>query len=151
MAAKTSKEHDTNAVASLVYSGYETEISELDRSGHVQQRWLHEPSGRIILVCDTTCYNRWWDVADMLWHRFVLQTAPMTSFQDPFANGAKSCPIHSSPLDSRTLCHQTTSHTRHLTLYKPSFPPLLRCSPTEPSLKVSAWEMPTRRRRLHFF
>ncbi|OAA69940.1 DUF647 domain-containing protein [Akanthomyces lecanii RCEF 1005] len=34
-------------MAELISSGCEVEVSELDKSGHVQQRWLHEPSGRI--------------------------------------------------------------------------------------------------------
>ncbi|OAA63149.1 DUF647 domain-containing protein [Cordyceps fumosorosea ARSEF 2679] len=38
------------AVATLISSGSEVEISELDKSGHVQQKWLYEPSGRIIHI-----------------------------------------------------------------------------------------------------
>ncbi|KAJ6786242.1 hypothetical protein PWT90_04914 [Aphanocladium album] len=41
---------DTVAIAALISSGSEIEVSELDKSGHVQQRWLHEPSGRIIHI-----------------------------------------------------------------------------------------------------
>ncbi|KAJ3497030.1 hypothetical protein NLG97_g2217 [Lecanicillium saksenae] len=35
------------AIAALISSGSKIEISELDKSGHMQKRWLHEPNGRI--------------------------------------------------------------------------------------------------------
>ncbi|TQV95172.1 DUF647 domain-containing protein [Cordyceps javanica] len=49
MAAPVETPGPTDAsVTTLISSGSEVEVSELDKSGHVQKKWLYEPSGRII-------------------------------------------------------------------------------------------------------
>lgn len=50
MAPVESTEQTATTIAALISGNNDVEVSELDKSGHVQKRWLHEPSGRIIHV-----------------------------------------------------------------------------------------------------
>ncbi|KAM3463282.1 hypothetical protein MY5147_007334 [Beauveria neobassiana] len=50
MAPVESSEHTATTIAALISGKNDVEVSELDKSGHVQKRWLHEPSGRIIHI-----------------------------------------------------------------------------------------------------
>ncbi|EGX88536.1 DUF647 domain-containing protein [Cordyceps militaris CM01] len=50
MAQTKSPDLAAATIATLISSGSEIEVSELDKSGHVQQKWLYEPSGRIVHI-----------------------------------------------------------------------------------------------------
>jgi hypothetical protein len=51
MSSKDANNHKLVGIAELMKQGKDAEIYELDRSGNVQRRWLHQPDNIASSVC----------------------------------------------------------------------------------------------------